>query len=1747
MKTTLFLAVFICSYRIVFCQDIHEPTPMTFNHPQVVDSNYQYKFFYSWNWLNGPEALNKRYKMNAFHTFDTFNNGWTFPANPTNYSTMPDSLSLMWRLFNVCDDNKPLDALAMMWYPWLPPSSSNDDFTPFHNDKTGASLPFLSRVDSVGSLDSTTSSGATIYRWKLKKNPLITTLVSAFSKPWLGNEFIYRNLGIGQLDSIPFTNYDLYNSRQLHLSINLRRTGTDTLTNSDTLLVLKMPYRSFNGSTGYIAFDSIPNPISLVSTSRGQYRKTTFNTSANLTNFVIRRSMLPRSDAANPDITLNAVFFADNDTVTHAGINPRFNCRWCGGTGNVIDTIGIEATYIPSKSSVAIRWIKMETPNAQRAYFGGYDTVMKAEVNRTLDSLNRFNTIWGKHHKVFRFYAREEFLASEWQSVRYFNLLVDTLATTEYGVTHRAHEDNTMLFRENWNGSTYVVSGSTPAPYLRETAGIYDADASQKRLGVANRDGNVLVWHPGVGGNGIEHWHNDYEAAFRGMPHEISEGASAWSTDSSKIYSLPLPPMSDSAYQYNILRSNGLSSTYSPPSFLQGIDIHLWNNRYYSNNSYIFTSKPWWGNIWASNVFKYNYISGDTASAFHFRTMQAGQFSQRPFTGEELRYSMWNCLILGAKGFHVWEGGGTDYLSQMFIDTSSKTYDAFLSLAPTGGSFTMSDSAITTNTNLILDDPDIGTDYLDTVGGRNDKFTQTFRKYFKYSDSTYHAAMGMDRIYLGFKSQRWAVDEVFSHTRKIDTTLMNLQLVSWFAKSIRKQTYGDMSLLLKFIDTTLYTDTVTREFASTRLCDGFKESWDSAFYDVTVHTHKFYDPNKVIFIAVQNRRTNSLVKSGSDTTWLTAKEFKDSVFFTTRQQYEQFGSRELQLPFNYKDSNGRYAMLHITELGGGIDTIIGQDRAASVKLLPGEGKFLKVEVIQPNEVAGNLAHSNQTKIVAHAKMKRHNGTGAWEESDTLVHYMTYFKPINSDTNYTGVYFRKSKPATKYMNTAAIQWDSTEYLLSKNVFHDSIPSICDTCAYPSIVTRFDSTSGEYWSFVVYGCKSDSSVKYFYKQYIVESVARVKNDTVCTFTRNGYAQYGLVLDSVDNRDLKEWGTPMVNASDSANFYCWSKPDEFDKGIHIAWKKPDSIPRSFVSKNWLTWSYHNYLYVDEDCELTGVAQHPSMNPYSRYIRGEHENDCALVWQEKNNCDYPDLYFHSHIFYTRLWIDDGQITYGLSPNYMVDIYNPSLLKNSLTGEGSIVCMSTTSDLFRDSIEYTYPVVVRELFLADTNSDLCDFGYWGGGHTPVDVRFDGVYWQMQQSKSDSSFIGAIMSRWIWQQDTIIGGSFVRDTFTLGYIAPVWGGSASGIFYDQPVISCGEADYYRLLTGNWVGCVNYSTRQFSLEFRKRPLYPSMVAPFWTAPDSLAQILHLNITHHPVGVNTTVEIVDNGYLSDNHVAERGTDTYNDWQRNHRIYNKAIPSPPALPTIRSSGQYFFRTENTQPSARQFYGFGEMESSFGVSSVIIGEKEYAIKPDELEQPMRFFTIPDTLSTDWFNVGNVETMGVITAGSSPVCLNIWLERQSDGATWDVPLSAGEQMRITSETVELENGDNESYRVRVSSNNHAPYHPETAITDDNEVSSFSKPSGQEYKQINLGDSNPMQTVFVYPNPARDEVNLLIKGTEKSEVIIVSAIGGEQTRFVAEGGKTAILNTSNFSSGVYVARVRRKGMVDAVVPFVVVR
>ncbi|MBS1537211.1 MAG: T9SS type A sorting domain-containing protein [Bacteroidetes bacterium] len=1743
MKAILIvLSFFLLCFTSISAQTVLKPQPLSsltyhgstlsLDDTTIWAPRTQQHFLMGWQWAGPNINTNKRLHCNFYQSHYGYND-----TRKYGFKEIPDSGGvkyLVWQHLRRpdADDIWALGSERGMIFDPV----ANADGTVRVGDTTGAVLGFTTRNMTYGSLN---NSGENFDRFSLDTTISFSASERDTGKIVLDNPVIdnnYYQWG-GVYDGRNDTVTNNWSGRRWYISLNLRRTSTfDLAMSKDTLLTINIPYiLNDTNIKGFVVFDSVSIDSSShaysLSNGRGKILAPKYKVGGT-NKFVITRNMLPVG--SNRDITVSAFFRVKNLFDTLAP-NP-----WLPGTALPTDStpfitkIGLTVRY-HGRNKVSIDWLRIATPAFERMMYGSTDSSIWEYTRHTLSLLrdaitksdtviNGVDTTITPPHPYFRlmsFYGVDEVPQLYYAAMRYYRDLYDGRLISEAQVS--SNSASPMNMQNTWLG------GSTGAEYFYVPTPIV-------RYGSF---GNKYVFHTKWGYDNTE-----YRSGYIGSSYETYLSYKAGKGDTA-----------DNAYYKKHLIDSVLSTNVTNAGELGSYEGAIRGNFYLNNFAY--ADKPWWTNIWGTSGFAETWAQNESDRDMIFKY-------KKPLTGEEMRSQIWTPILHGCKGIMYdrmyldtlqltqdtvirYDNAHNPIDTTIYCDTCSSTYG--VEKTKFQGMMNAPSQIPDSLEGTSLIESDIaGSDFL-----RNGDPTH-FDLILNLDTVAYNMGVPQGRVYWGRKSMRREVMKAHDFILANDSILMKMKLVSWFGKGFYIFKTGDSTTFNKFValDTSRFATRPpyrTRYDSIAQKTVPYYEDSDSTFYDVMLHRLGTAPLDSVFILGVMNRHTSPLlvgydsVHSKDTAYFITTAEFDSTVQWHPEKKYIQAGAREITVPFNYKDTNGRYALLRVRELSGTLDTIIGQDSRLSLKYLPGEGKLFKVEILRPNEVAGNLAHSNQTKIVAHAKMKRpdNDSTGAWIESDTIVHYMVYHKPVPNDTAKLGVFFRKSKPATKYMNTAALQWDNTEYWLSQYILHDSLLSFCDTCAFPSIVTRFDSTSLEYRSYVVYGCKSDSTVQSYLQQYIVESVVRVKNDTVFTFTRPGLEQFGFVLDSLDNRDLSEWGTPMVNASDTANFYCWSNPT---LGIVAGWKKPDSIPRELVSKGGLHWTV-----IDTVAECTQVvAQHPSMNPYSRYIRGEHESDCALVWQEKNNCGINS----PQIFYTRLRIDTiggSHITYGLSPKYGADPGSPAVFN----ADQSIVCVSTTNPI-GDLTKYSYPVVYRELFHADRNSSDCNFDYWYPGHTPNDVRFDGVYYQKLLSLLPSFAYASsvITTRWIWQRDTVVNGTFIPDTLRVGYIGTIW--SETNKYLDQPVISAGEAAYYTLMTGNWVGCVNYSDRVMNLNFRSRPQKIDSVPNstpkiyFIVLKDSLGQILHLPQTHqYPHDPYIPVSIVDCGYVSNAHLAERGTLQLNDWQRNHRIYNRVIPSPPAKPIIRSSGQYFFRTTAIEPKGLQFHCFGEDTVSFGVSSVVVGQREYPLKSRPLLSPSIVLKSPDTLSTDWFNVDNIETLDVITTGSSPDRMGVWLERESDGATYDVPLTAGEYIKINRETVELINGDDENYRLRICSQGYSPYHSETAITEIEEETGYGKTSGKDYKHIDLGRTTPSQTVFIYPNPAREEVNLTIKGDKRSEVIIVSAVGGEATRFSAEGGKTVTVNTSTFPSGMYVVRVRRDGIADAVVPFVIVR
>ena len=253
-----------------------------------------------------------------------------------------------------------------------------------------------------------------------------------------------------------------------------------------------------------------------------------------------------------------------------------------------------------------------------------------------------------------------------------------------------------------------------------------------------------------------------------------------------------------------------------------------------------------------------------------------------------------------------------------------------------------------------------------------------------------------------------------------------------------------------------------------------------------------------------------------------------------------------------------------------------------------------------------------------------------------------------------------------------------------------------------------------------------------------------------------------------------------------------------------------------------------------------------------------------------------------------------------------------------------------------------------------------------------------------------------------------------------------------------------------------------------------------------------------------------------------------------------TPERVPPIRTSGQYFFKTSNGQQIARQIHSFGDDSLSFGIASVVVRDREYPVSPKPLSIPYPILVAPDTLSTDWFSVDYFEQLRLLTTGNSPSRLKAYLERRSDGAIWDFSCTTGQQMELSEDLIDLYDGSNEEYRVRVCSNDGAPYKSETALTTDKENSSY-KRSETMNKSINLGMIESATILTIYPNPAQDQITINIRKNmgRKAVIKILSAFGTEVGKSIVPSGTSWSFGISTLPAGMYsvVAQSEETGVV----------
>lgn len=966
------------------------------------------KFRKGWNWSSESRKLDSALLINYNHTGlnSTLLSTGMFEQQNMNYLLQVDGNGSI-----KCDIGHT-QAMAMYYEPLL--DDQDKDFPSFiPNDTVGATFGFKFLSDSVFSISQNISHN-------LKLTPDILTNYSlsellVLKDPWPSDElYNLRNLDLNG-DEIHNTDLNLqsdFSGDLFYLTLRLKALEQIDITNEDdVILTIQLPFKAYSIDSSlnetfyedYIEFDSIPRTdvlpgaIDSIFTDRGEFIGLSKNNDAHLgvkNTFNITGKMLKRMgpiDNSQEYITISAFFKCDSSNLNIFGLNPPLQNSGKHGivkhvqdiSGNLqrIYDLGINITY-KGGLSIAIDWIRIETPQFRKLIRGKLDNQIISNINNELTTINNLRS----DIKIDRIFGIDEFWECWYSSQRYYNKLIDGKLTNEYDI----YSINPIIMlhatdmNEFWTGANTNFSQDVASPLVRRTD--YNNNGTQYLLPIDDRLGFNYGYLGKVDKNGI----TDSALSalnIRHLYHDTLRSAYETWIDRHSVGFTPynLYDINKASDIYNLTWNNGTDTNYTFRSTMMAFGLSCYQS-FLTRPGLIYGKKPFWGNIWVTDNAKVELSPTDTTFKHIFR----------PRTAQELRLNIYNNLILGAKGLFYFHGA-TDHeeestyiqkiaMGVMRIDPLVDDVNTQMNL-PTG-------------IELILDD-DIGSDYLNNTEiyklpalGEHD-----LKYYLRNTDRFDSLYVNSDRIYVGTKSKRLEINKIHKWIDYVQDTLVKLNLQAWYWKGYKEYytqnpyNYSpNTNLLSSFIN---YQGITTKRLFEPNEDENHNyypeiENRDSSFFDLTLFSYNnkylYSISNTEYFIGVQNRRTDPLIFnsntfiSGIDTSIVKQMEFysqaeweeymidngtnedlmgvqKDSSWWK-EQYWKQLGIREILIPFKkIAFGNGKHIVAN--ELGSnGLDTldwyyhpdyydlikerVLQFDDTLKVILMPGEGKIIKI-------------------------------------------------------------------------------------------------------------------------------------------------------------------------------------------------------------------------------------------------------------------------------------------------------------------------------------------------------------------------------------------------------------------------------------------------------------------------------------------------------------------------------------------------------------------------------------------------------------------------------------------------------------------------------------------------------------------------------------------------------------------------------------------------------------------------------------
>jgi len=1074
-------------------------------------------------------------------------------------------------------------------------------------------------------------------RLVLKQSDLVTYPSDSvvLKNAWELQEFIPYGYKEQEEPSKPFADY-INKGYEFYLTINLRRldsTSTATKT-GDTVLTIRIPYKykTFEdplevtySRNAVIASRPILDSIITLDSSdfRGYTYANEFYDTLRDEFITITDEMLPNAnDTLGKDITISFFFpmsqrekFSitespnDEEKYNHQLNKPRSN--------PVLDKaydIDVQVKY-HGNTDVAINYIRFENPSAKEVFEGMWDDRMQ-EGTQLL--FNHFDTIVNfDFHRVYTDAGDDAEIVARWSIQRYMSKLFNKNTIASMPPIHSNQWDYYVGGREKWvPGVTMrTYKGKLSAPYSRpykagawwenttwrsqlDTTFGYDMDSGYK--------GPRENWGTVSGNHYFDTLYSHYELATKSFNDYLK--------DNEYDFLDSMRRMSFVDFQDFVGHSYG-------PLFVFERSI---NDIFYEKYDYMFSDKPWYAQLFVDANWILSYEDSSKWIAI--------KEGNRPLTGEEISLMLWSNLIFGAKGLIYDRMDSYNIMPE--ASESHGTKEDFANskhlrcgIATGGINYNTLCSGLTGEG--LLDCLEIGGDFLQH--GENTNLDQ----YIDFEALSGYMGVSEDRIYMGYRSMRKKMADIHNIMKVNEDEFMRLRLVSAYNKGIRTsylqdENYEEDTLINQFVKLDTSSLYMRRLFKRYIFENNLIDENDSTFFDITLMKDKDIPLDSVFYLGILNRRSDPRIhyQEGSEDymKFLSSAEFKDSCTIGTDtslyQSYwwKRLGARELNIPFNYSSSNGDYNLLRITELGSGKvsldtmwhrgekyydmvkDTVIGQDRSLSVKLLPGEGKILKVEVLKPDIVEGFLDNYNQTNLIGYPDPL---------DSNMITYHLAFYKNSirpNDTTIYKEVHYIQSLPIQKNSSDENIKWNSySRKNLSRHFLENE--DVDDTnyvdCNHPALVVRNDSL-GNPFAYIVYTCK-DSVSGFAKPARVVEAVINISDNTI---------KSNVEIYKLSTTDIEKQGTPTINASANGNYLAWS---DIDKGIVIGFQEPEGITpiRLDTIRN-----FHFNPYC------LGTMLYPSFNTYSHIDVGE--DNAGLVWYMA--C--PDS--SKGIYYTRVSFDN-------------------------------------------------------------------------------------------------------------------------------------------------------------------------------------------------------------------------------------------------------------------------------------------------------------------------------------------------------------------------------------------------------------------------------------------------------------------------------------------------------------------------------